>query len=126
MAQFKRTLCQRSTATQENISVQVAPQVEVSACDRVVQDLVRAGVLEPEQLGVEEHLGCAEALGAQLHVGERLAVAGAARTLITFPSGSANSTACFASACSSSGCVANWQQRSLIARTISRSDDVCK
>lgn len=59
-------LGQRRAARQHNVCIQRLAQVEVCPCDGVDHHLVKAGVLEADDLGVEQNFWCPEALGANL------------------------------------------------------------
>ena len=52
------------TARQHNVLVQILPNVNVAAHDGVIANLVDAVRFHTEQLGLEEHLWCTEALAA--------------------------------------------------------------
>ncbi len=59
-------LGQRAAAGEHDVGVEVLAEVQVRAVDGVDYDLVHAGVFQADDLGVEEDLGGAEALGADL------------------------------------------------------------
>jgi hypothetical protein len=59
-------LGQGAAAREDDVGVQVFSQVKVGPVDRVDDNLVHAGILEADDLGVEEDFGRAEALCADL------------------------------------------------------------
>lgn len=56
----------RGAAREHNVAKQRLAQVEIGAVYRVDNDLVHARVLEPDDLGVEEDFGGAEAFSSDL------------------------------------------------------------
>jgi len=65
----RRTLDERPSTAEHDVAEERLAQVEVGAVDRVDDDLVHACVLEADDLGVEQELGCAMPFGAELRVG---------------------------------------------------------
>ena len=74
-----KALCERGPAGEHDVGVEGLAQVQVGAVDGVDHHLVDALVFQPHELRVEQDLGGAEALGADLARGSA-ALRGAART----------------------------------------------